>query len=269
MLGERETVILSLQFCLLWFIANYLQSTCLKYTSPASATILSSTSSIFTLLLGALLRIERFAWTKVLAVVLSLAGVSLISSVDLTTPPPSPPEDNGSRTPGQILLGYIMALGGALAYGIYTILLKLRIGHEGRISMTRFFGFVGLFNLLGLWPGIFLLHFAGVERFEAPPDGRVWVIVLINASITLISDYCWVYAMLLTTPLIVTVGLSLTIPLALLGEMVVLGVWSCAVYWLGAALVFLAFLVVSWGGEEVVEGRTGGEEEEEGGRWER
>jgi len=74
-----------------------------------------------------------------------------------------------------------------------------------------------------------------------------------------------VYAMLLTTPLIVTVGLSLTIPLALLGQMLVLGVWSSGVYWIGAALVFLAFLFVNR--ESVVDDEGRGEGEV--GRWER
>ncbi|PUU76542.1 hypothetical protein B9Z19DRAFT_1066533 [Tuber borchii] len=285
MLGERETIMLSLQFCLLWFVvcfppyasrtygitmlmngekANYFQSYCLKWTSVASATILSSTSSIFTLVLSALLRIERFTWTKFLAVMLSLAGVSLISSVDLT-PSSSPSPASEGKTPGEILLGDLMALMGAFSYGVYTILLKVRIGHESRISMTRFLGFVGLFNFLGLWPGIIILHYAGVEKFEVPPDARVWWIVVINASITPISDYCWVYAMLLTTPLIVTVGLSLTIPLALLGQMLVLGVWSSGVYWIGAALVFVAFLFVNR--ESAVGDGGGGEGEAE--RWER
>jgi len=72
-----------------------------------------------------------------------------------------------------------------------------------------------------------------------------------------------VYAMLLTTPLIVTVGLSLTIPLALLGQMLVLGVWSSGVYWIGAVLVFLAFLFVNR--ESVVS--DGGRGEGEAGRW--
>ena len=207
MLGERETIMLSLQFCLLWFVvcvspsyasytygitvlmngekANYFQSYCLKWTSVASATILSSTSSIFTLVLSALLRIERFTWTKFLAVMLSLAGVSLISSVDLT-PSSSPSPASEGKTPGQILLGDLMALMGAFSYGVYTILLKVRIGHESRISMTKFFGFVGLFNFLGLWPGIIILHYAGVEKFEVPPDARVWWIVVVR----LLSSLC-------------------------------------------------------------------------------
>ena len=73
-----------------------------------------------------------------------------------------------------------MALLGAFAYGVYTVLLKVRIRHERNISMPKFFGFVGLFNLLGLWPGLVLLHYAGVEKFELPTDGRVWWIVAVR-----------------------------------------------------------------------------------------
>ncbi len=51
--------------------------------------------------------------------------------------------------------------------------------------------------------------------------------------------------MLLTTPLVVTVGLSLTIPLSLIGEMIQYGQYSSFVYWIGAAVVFLSFVFVS------------------------
>ena len=51
--------------------------------------------------------------------------------------------------------------------------------------------------------------------------------------------------MLLTTPLVVTVGLSLTIPLSLVGQIFLQGITSSALYWVGAAIVFLSFLVVN------------------------
>lgn len=51
--------------------------------------------------------------------------------------------------------------------------------------------------------------------------------------------------MLLTTPLVVTVGLSLTIPLSLVGQIVLQGQYASALYWVGAAIVFLSFLVVN------------------------
>lgn len=51
--------------------------------------------------------------------------------------------------------------------------------------------------------------------------------------------------MLLTTPLVVTVGLSLTIPLSLVGQIVLQGQYASAIYWVGAAIVFLSFAVVN------------------------
>jgi solute carrier family 35 protein F5 len=51
--------------------------------------------------------------------------------------------------------------------------------------------------------------------------------------------------MLLTTPLVVTVGLSLTIPLSLIGEMIQYEQYSSWIYWIGAGIVFLSFVFVN------------------------
>lgn len=67
----------------------------------------------------------------------------------------------------------------------------------------------------------------------------------VNALMSLISDICWAYAMLLTTPLLVTVGLSLTIPLSLVGEMILQSYYATPLYWVGATIVFLSFMVVN------------------------
>lgn len=55
----------------------------------------------------------------------------------------------------------------------------------------------------------------------------------------------WAYAMLLTTPLVVTVGISLTIPLSLVGEMIQYSQYSSWVYWVGAGIVLLSFVFVN------------------------
>ncbi|KAG8700441.1 hypothetical protein FRC08_004701, partial [Ceratobasidium sp. 394] len=61
--------------------------------------------------------------------------------------------------------------------------------------------------------------------------------------ITLSSDFIYVLAMLKTTPLVVTIGLSLTIPLAVGGDLF-LGKQTSAQSLIGATLVLLAFIVV-------------------------
>lgn len=62
-------------------------------------------------------------------------------------------------------------------------------------------------------------------------------------GITLSSDFIYVLAMLKTTPLVVTIGLSLTIPLAVLGDFF-LGRPARAQVLLGAALVLISFIAV-------------------------
>lgn len=61
--------------------------------------------------------------------------------------------------------------------------------------------------------------------------------------ITLSSDYIYVIAMLKTTPLVVTVGLSLTIPLAVVGDYF-LGKPAAFQVLVGAVFVTGAFVVV-------------------------
>lgn len=179
-LTVRETVFLSLEFCLLWFIANYFVAACLTYTSVASSTILTSTSSIWTLIFGTLVRVERFSLKKLVGVLASLAGIILISSVDLS----GDNDDNRGSFPHksqrQIAVGDSMAFFSAVVYGVYTVVMKKRIGNEDRVNMPLFFGMVGLFNVIFLWPGFLALHFTGIETFELPPTGKIWTIVLVG-----------------------------------------------------------------------------------------
>jgi solute carrier family 35 protein F5 len=51
--------------------------------------------------------------------------------------------------------------------------------------------------------------------------------------------------MLLTSPLVVTVGLSLTIPLSLVGQMILRSQYSGISYWVGAVIVFVSFLFIN------------------------
>ena len=118
--------------------------------------------------------------------------VSLSDTGD--TPPatrPSPTPSTGRPLLAGIqggehsLLGDSLALLSALFYAVYVILLKVRIRSESRIDMQLFFGFVGLFNIIGCWPIGVLLHLTGVETIELPTSGRVVAGLLVNVSFSL------------------------------------------------------------------------------------
>ncbi|KAF1921569.1 hypothetical protein BDU57DRAFT_510449 [Ampelomyces quisqualis] len=241
----RQTAKLALEFCILWFSANYFAAACLEYTTVASSTILASTSSIWTLLSGSLMRVERFTLRKFIGVCASLSGVVLISMVDVSG---DTDENRGSfphKTPRELAVGDVMAFVSAVLYGFYAVFMKKRIGDESRVNMPLFFGLVGLWNTFLLWPGFFVLHFTGVEDFELPPTKRILVIVLVNSASSLVSDFCWAYSMLLTSPLIVTVGLSLTIPLSLVGQIVLDAQYASLWYWAGAVIVVMSFIFIN------------------------
>lgn len=114
----------------------------------------------------------------------SFAGVALVSLADsspgtgtkpgdLQLPPPSP------------LLGDSLALISAMFYALYVLLLKVRMHDESRVNMQLFFGFVGLFNAVTLWPLGLVVHYLGVEPFELPQNSRQWVGIGVNVSV------CW------------------------------------------------------------------------------
>ncbi|CAD6927480.1 unnamed protein product, partial [Tilletia controversa] len=222
----RETAVLAAQFTLVWFIANWSLNAGLGLTSVASGTTLSSASGFFTLGLGALLGVEKFSFSRLGAVTISFIGVVLVSRADAVATVPalltrnvvSSGIDLRASVPINAPLGDFLAIVSAFSYAVYVTLLKLKIGSEDRISMPLFFGFVGAINILCLWPFGLLLHLVGWERFEWPSDGLTWAGVLVNMSITFISDFAYLLAMLKSSPLVATVGLSLTIPLALAGD---------------------------------------------------
>ncbi|KAF4962798.1 hypothetical protein FSARC_9136 [Fusarium sarcochroum] len=244
-LNFKDTAVLSFEFCMLWFLANYFSSACLEYTSVASVTILTSTSSVWTLIFCSLFGIERFSSAKILGVGASLAGVILISTVDLSG---KSDEDRGSfphKSSSQIAVGDSMALLSAVIYGLYVTVMKRKVPNEDKVDMQLFFGLVGVFNVVLLWPLFFILHWTGLEPFELPPTSALWGIIIFNAISSFISDISWALALLMTTPLVVTVGLSLTIPLSLIGEILQYQQYSSFTYWIGAAVVFISFIVVS------------------------
>lgn len=178
-----ETAALAMEFAVIWFVANWTFVMALACTSVASGTTLGSTSGFFTLLLGSMWGVETFTPGKLLTVLTSSLGVLLVTHADRVS-------TNAAAAPSHALLGDALALFSAVCYAGYVILLKVRIGSESRISMPLFLGFVGAFNLVAFWPLGVVLHWTGYEPFEMPHDRLMWMGVLVNMGITVVS-YVW------------------------------------------------------------------------------
>ncbi|KAL9716136.1 hypothetical protein Ac2012v2_000581 [Leucoagaricus gongylophorus] len=246
-----ETAETAFAFCWLWFIANWTINASLNYTTVASSTVIASTSGFFTLGIGVFFGVERFTMPKLTAVFTSFLGVVLVSLSDSQSTLSAP----GSPSVLTILLGIpihssrrlfgdILALISAFFYAFYVVFLKIQVKTESRIDMQLFLGFVGLFDLLTCCTVGMILHWTGVEKFEFPGSTIQWSALLATAVILFLGDYLLFVALLKTTPLLATIGIGLTIPLAVLGDFFLNSLVGGQVA-LGALLVLMSFCFIA------------------------
>lgn len=265
----RETAILASQFTLVWFGANWAINAGLGLTSVASGTTIGSASGFFTLALGAALGVDRFTLPRLGAVCISALGVAAVTFADRDTATStitpaaefvldglwkrstvsstsSPSVGLMASKPPNAPMGDMLALLSAFLYSLYVMLLKTRIGSEDRISMPLMFGIVGAINVLCLWPFLPILHYTGIESFSLPPSPQIWAGILVNMCITFVSDFIYLLAMLKSSPLITTLGLSLTIPLAVVIDALKGSHTGGMIAVIGSTAVLSSFGFIGW-----------------------
>ncbi|SNX86713.1 uncharacterized protein MEPE_05422 [Melanopsichium pennsylvanicum] len=269
----RETAILASQFTCVWFGANWAINAGLGLTSVASGTTIGSASGFFTLALGAILGVDRFTLPRLGAVCISALGVAAVTFADRDTATSTitPPQAFGldglwkrsvssssssfssssssgifASKPPNAPLGDMLALLSAFLYSLYVMLLKTRIGSEDRISMPLMFGIVGAINICCLWPFLPILHYTGIESFSLPTSPQIWAGVVVNMCITFVSDFIYLLAMLKSSPLITTLGLSLTIPLAVVIDGLKGSHTGGMVAVIGSTAVLSSFAFIGW-----------------------
>ena len=246
-----SVVKLSMVFCTLWFGANITTNTSLSYTSVTSQTILSSTASFFTLFFSVIMGIDTINLYKLLGLIVSFIGIVIIVIK-------STPVSTRSQFPyTSIVIGNILALLGALIYGIYSTFFKKALLHmsnkkftntydnPSKIDVKLYLGFVGLFTFIGLWPILIVYNYFGWEPFELKWNFKIILIIILNSSVTFLSNYCWAKAIILMSPLIVTMGLSFTMPLAMFGDFMFKGKQITCWYVIGSLLIVLSFLLIN------------------------
>lgn len=261
LLNTKEIIKCALVLAPMWLLTEYLSNAALSMTSVASTTILSSTSGLFTLLFGVSMGEDTLSMPKIVAVMVTIGGV-VMTELGKT----SAADDNAVfgdslrnpgtsagdfQLPGHNVVGDVFGLASAISYGFYTTLLRKYIGGEEgkdeKADVQKVFGYIGLVTLLGLWWIVFPLHFLGWEpSFVMPSSVGLDEDILGNGLVgSVISDYFWALSVVWTTPLVATLGLSLTIPLAMVADMLMHGRRYSAVYIIGSAQVFAGFLIAN------------------------
>lgn len=93
----------------------------------------------------------------------------------------------------KVTKGIVLALLSAFFYAAYLVLVKHKSDTEEKIDIPLFFGFVGLWNLLLMWPVFFVLNFTQIESFELP-NKRQFVVLFLNGFVgTVLSEAIWLW----------------------------------------------------------------------------
>jgi len=142
--------------------------------------------------------------------------------------------------------GVLWSVFSAVIYSVYLVSLSRQFKTESKnLPVALFFGFVGLFVFLLLWPGLAVVHFVGFEEFEAP-DTKTCYLLLINGLIgSVIAEVMWLYGVLYTSSLIGTMALTLQIPLSIIADSFVRGASYSPMFNIGATCIFMAFIFVT------------------------
>ncbi|XP_041984828.1 solute carrier family 35 member F5 [Aricia agestis] len=200
--ATRRHLRLALVFCVPWFISNYLYRLSLLHTTTYSATLYTSTTGAFTLTFGALFSQvpnDRFTPTKCLAVILTAAGLVVLSIT----------ESHQSNW-----TGVLAALGSALFYSIHLMLFRRELRKGNGINSFLLVGVVGCASGCVAWTLGGALALGGVERADLPP-ARLWSWLLLDAALgPLLIESLWLWGRSLTSCRTATGALALTLPTA-------------------------------------------------------
>jgi len=221
-------VIAGLAIAPVWFASQWTYSAGVARTSVTSSTVISTTSVVWTLLASWMFLGEKLTPVKLLGIAACMAGnVATLWGNDI---------ESGQR---DHFSGDVLCLVAAMLYATYTTMLMVLTTEDTCINLV--FGAVGVAMLVFASPVVLLLRGDAVRTMSS----EIFGLLIFNGVFdNVLSQYAWAKGVQWTSPTSATVGLSLTIPLSMVADVVrrkPLTVWS----FVAAALVVLGFVLVT------------------------
>ena len=183
-----------------WLLAQLLYNLSLKNLSVSASSSISAFSSLFTYLFSLLLLTGyTIDINPLLGILFSITGIHLLVNA---------PDNQVS------ILGIFLAVTSCAFYGLFSVLLK----KWSTDSVVFLFGQLGLVAIILGVPILVLAHVSGIETFKVPSIS-CFCAISVNALFgSVLSDILLANAILRLTPILVSVGLTFTIPVSAMIE---------------------------------------------------
>lgn len=158
-----------------WFLS-------LSLTTPSDLTAIYNCSTFFAAAFSVPLLRQKLGRVSIIAVALSVAGTFIIAYGDTTA---SHAEESSSQVGTSRLLGNIIALIGAVAFGLYEVLFKKWAcssrpsSPEASLHLTfAASALTGIYTFATFWIALIVLHILDIEPFVFPSLKVVLYIIL-------------------------------------------------------------------------------------------
>lgn len=210
----------------------------LPITSVSANTAIYNSSAVFVFIFSYFLLKEKITLLKVISVILSTAGVVIVSIFGQGA------TENGHES---TWMGFVWVIISTLCWAFFLALYGKFTRDDpikGPERSVLYLGLMGSCTLVLQWPITLVLHYTGIETFELPPP-MVQYGIGINVGLDLVLNGANFIGIAFTSPLFMTVGSVLTIPTSVLADKIiqnyVLPVWA----FLGMGVIMIGFILLN------------------------
>lgn len=226
-------LVLQVIFYTLYVGANVCYVWALSSISPGLvAALFGSCSAMVAIMSFFVLGTGCSAW-KVASVVFASMGVPLVAL-------------GGGSGSGEVV-GVVLALMAALFAATYKVAFAVFLGRASVEELGLFLSLLGLVNVtVGMVP-LVLMGYFGVETAFWTLEGVDWNTVMGGTVLTWLFNFCIAFGITITSPLYISIGVVLSIPLTMLTDVVINGksLPDPAMGWAGAALIVISFVAIA------------------------
>lgn len=202
---NKQFHLMCIYLAVLWYLGNCFYNLSIMTTSISSANTLSNSSIVFILTIKILYLKSSCSIYRILGLIIISIALGGLFWVD----------SGNSSSKKSSIIGDFYSILGALIYSVFALYLKqMYKKFKNHLNLVEVFGFIGLYTIFVIPLFLIFLHLTGLERCEIP-NKEQYCYILINAFIgTILCDLLQNYSNILLSPHIVSFGLTLTIPVS-------------------------------------------------------